>query len=138
MLSMRSLSESQAAFFAVVAQTITPGVASLDADGRVRMMAIVDTALQDRDASTQKQFNTFLRVIRFAPVVRYGRTFDRLAPEQKETVLRWFESCPVSLLRKGFWGLKALVFMGYYGRPESWSEIGYAPKFDGRAKVRHA
>ena len=135
---MESLSDKHSAFFMVVAETITPEVASLDADGRARMAAIVDTALQDRDATTRKQFGTFLAVIRLAPVFRFGRAFDRLNGNRRNAVLRWFENCPISLLRKGFWGLKVLVFMGYYGQVEHWSAIGYAPDFDGRAGVRHA
>ena len=50
-----------------------------------------------------------------------------------DALLRWFEDCPVSLLRKGLWGLKAMVFMGYYGQPETNELVGYAPDFDGRA-----
>jgi len=138
MLVMESLSAEHAAFFMIVAETITPEVASLDADGRARMSAIVDTALHDRDAETRRQFGTFLGVIRMVPILRFGRPFDRLDPDRRKAVLRWFENCPVSLLRKGFWGLKVLVFMGYYGQEEHWSEIGYAPKFDGRAGMRHA
>jgi hypothetical protein len=50
-------------------------------------------------------------------------------------VLRWFEDCPVGLLRKGFWGLKAMVFMGYYGQPETNELVGYAPELDGKARL---
>ncbi len=138
MLGMKSLSETHAAFLMVVAETITPEVAALDAAGRARMTAIIDTALMDRDAATRSQFGTFLTVIRTVPVLRFGRTFDRLDGGRRNAVLRWFEDCPVPLLRKGFWGLKVLVFMGFYGQEETWSGIGYAPEFDGRAGVRHA
>ena len=33
-------------------------------------------------------------------------------------------------VRRGFWGLRTLVFMGYYARPEAAAAIGY------RADVR--
>ncbi len=122
----------------VVAESVTPEIVSLDSGGRARMAAIIDAALMDRDAITRTQFGTFLTVIRLAPVLRFGRAFDRLDGDRKNAVLRWFQDCPVSILRKGFWGLKVLVFMGYYGQEETWSEIGYAPDFDGRAGVRHA
>ena len=135
---MKSLSAEHAAFFMVVAETITPEVALLDADGRSRMETIVDTALQDRDATTRKQFGSFLSVIRLAPVIRYGRVFDRLDGDRRDAVLRWFEGCPISLLRSGFWGLKVVVFMGYYGQPEHAKVVGYTPDIDGRAWVHHA
>ena len=135
---MKSLSDEHIELFMAIAQTVTPEVASLDADGVARMTAIVDQALLDRDPSTRKQLGTFLGVIRLAPLLRYGRTFPGLDPTPRTVVLRWFENCPISLIRKGFWGLKALVFMGYYGQPERWSEIGYAPEIDGRERMRHA
>jgi len=135
---MKSLSGNHSAFFMVVAETITPEVAALDPDGRARMEAIVDTALLDRDQTMRSQFGTFLSVIRMVPVLRYGRSFDRLDADQRDAVLRWFQDCPISLLRKGFWGLKVLVFMGYYGQEENWSSVGYAPEFNGRAGVTHA
>jgi hypothetical protein len=135
---MKSLTDKQAAFFGLVAESITPEVVSLDADGRRRMAEIVDTALQDRDEGVRKQFATFLGVIRWAPVARFGRPFDRLDTQRRDATLRWFQDCPVALLRQGFWGLKALVFMGYYGQPETREEIGYHPEFDGRAGIRRA
>ena len=135
---MKSLSDRHAGFFMVIAETITPEVASLDVEGRARMAAIVDMALMDRGASVRKQFGTFLSVIWMAPAIRFGRIFGSLDPARRAAVLGWFENCPISLLRSGFWGLKVLVFMGYYGRTECWEEIGYAPEFDGRASVRHA
>ncbi len=135
---MDSLPERASKFFMVVAGIITPEAAALDADGRARMGAIVDEALMDREASVRRQLASFLTVIRLAPVLRYGRTFDGLSTAQRIAVLKWFESGPVGLFRQGFWGLKVLVFMGYYGQPEHWSEIGYAPDFEGRAGVRLA
>lgn len=135
---MESLPEKVSDFFMVVAETITPEVAALDAEGRDRMAAIVDQALMDRGPSVRRQFTSFLTVIRLAPILRYGRSFNGLSPAARIAVLGWFESGPVGLFRQGFWGLKVLVFMGYYGQPENWSEIGYAPEFDSRAGVRHA
>ena len=132
------MSDKHVAFFMTISETITPEVASLDAEGRTRMTAIVDMALMDRDASTRKQIATFLGVLWMTPFLRYGSTFGGLDSLQRTAALEWFENCPISLLRKGFWGLKALIFMGYYGQTEHWQEIGYAPDFDGREGVRHA
>jgi len=135
---MKSLSDRHAAFFMLVAETITPEVAVLDADGRGRMASIVDAALLDRKPTVRRQFGSFLEVIRLAPVLRFGTTFDRLDPDRRAAVLRWFESCPIPLFRKGLWGLKVMVFMGFYGQEATWSDIGYAPVDDARALVRHA
>ena len=133
---LKSLSDRHAAFFMLVAETVTPETAALDAGGRARMLDIVDGALMDRDPAVRRQFGTLLGVIRLAPLLRWGRPFDRLDGDRRSAVLRWFESCPIGLLRKGFWGLKVMVFMGYYGRQASWNEIGYAPVNDASGLLR--
>jgi len=135
---MKSLAKGAAEVFLVVAETVTPEVATLDAEGLARMTGIVDAALMDRDPKTRQQIGSFLKLIRLAPVLRYGRTFDRLDTERRIAVLRWFQDGPVGLFRQGFWGLKAMVFMGYYGRPEARGEIGYAPEVDGRTGLGRA
>lgn len=101
------------------------------------MLALIDQMLADRPAAMQRQFVLFLRVLRFAPVARYGRVLDRLAPPQQDLVLRWFQDCPIQIIRSGFWGVRTLVMMGYYARPEIGASIGYHPSADGNA-VLHA
>jgi hypothetical protein len=129
---MKSLSQDKAEFLQVLAARIVPELTDLDAAGLGRFFGIIDDALQNRPASVRGQFAVFLGVLRWAPVTRYGGPFENLRGDRQDAVLRWFEDCPVSLLRKGFWGLKAMVFMGYYGQPETNALVGYAPSFDGR------
>jgi hypothetical protein len=130
---MKSLPQEKAEFLQVLAARIVPETTDLDAAGLSRFFGIIDGALQDRPASVRRQFATFLGALRWAPLARYGSPFERLRDDRQDAVLRWFEDCPVSLLRKGVWGLKAMVFMGYYGQPETNELVGYAPDFDGEA-----
>ena len=132
---MKSLSQEKAEFLHVLASRIVPETTELDGAGLGRFFGIIDQALHDRPPSVRGQFATFLGVLRWAPVARFGRPFERLDAERQDLVLRWFEDCPVSILRKGFWGLKAMIFMGYYGQPETNAIIGYAPDLDGRARL---
>ena len=127
---MTSLNEEQTAFLLVVARRIVPEVAGLGEWGCAQLLAIIDQALMDRGAEVCRKFGVFLGVLRWAPVVRYGRLFPGLRPDRQDAVLRWVESAPLGLLRQGTWGLKSMAFMGYYGRVEAWEEIGYAPSFD--------
>ena len=130
---MKSLSQDKAQFLQTLAARIVPETTELDAAGSGHFFGIIDDALQDREASVRRQFAVFLGVLRWAPLVRYGVPLDKLSADRQDAVLRWFEDCPVSLIRKGFWGLKAMVFMGFYGQPETNQLVGYAPDFDGRA-----
>jgi hypothetical protein len=132
---MKSLSQEKAEFLQVLAIRIVPETADLDAAGLGRFFGIIDGALQDRPASVRRQFATFLGVLRWAPLVRFGGPFDKLRADRQDAVLLWFQDCPVGILRKGFWGLKAMIFMGYYGQPETNRLVGYAPELDGKARL---
>jgi hypothetical protein len=129
------LSEGQWAFLMRVAGRVAPPTATLDAAGRSRFVALVSRALSDRPRSIQRQFALFLGVVRWAPLLRFGAPFDRLAPERQDAVLRWLLDAPVARLRGGFWGLRALVFTGYYGQPDVWLAIHYAPSFEGNQRL---
>ena len=41
--------------------------------------------------------------------------------------LTYLQDHPVQLIRAGFWGLRTLAFLGYYGQPETRAAIGYGP-----------
>jgi hypothetical protein len=120
-----------------VGRRIAPGIADLDAAARDRVAAIMARAIAARPRALQRQLALFVQVMRWAPVVRYGRPFERLDPPRQDAVLRWFQHAPVAALRQGFWGVKTLVFMGYYGRPEAGAAIGYRPSRSGNA-ILHA
>jgi hypothetical protein len=109
---MKSLSQEKAEFLQVLAARIVPETTELDAAGLGRFFGIIDEALQGRPAPVRRQFATFLGMLRWAPFVRYGNPFEKLRADRQDGVLRWFEDCPVGLFQKGFWGLKAMVFMG--------------------------
>ncbi len=132
---MEILSERQWELLLTVGARIVPEVASLDAGGRAAFRAIVGDALAERPAGMQRQFRVFLGLVANAPVLRFGAPFAALAPTTQDRVLRWLQDCPVELLRKGFWGMKALALMGYYARPEVGASLGYTPSFRGNEKL---
>lgn len=110
-----------------------PEVATLDDAAWARCLGIVQAMLAQRPARLVRQFRLFVAVLRWLPALRYGAPLDRLEPARQDAVLRWFQDHPMPIVRKGFWGLKALIFMGYYGRAEAGPAIGYRPVFDGNA-----
>ena len=130
---MKSLPQEKAEFLRVLAARIVPETADLDTVGMSRFIGLIDEALLERPPSVRRQFGIYLGLLRWAPLARFGGPFEKLSADRQDAVLRWFESCPVGLLRAGFWGLKVLIFMGYYGQPETNAVVGYAPQRDGRA-----
>ena len=132
---MPPLSDRQWAFFLRVAERLVPAVGTLDLGGRARFAAIVSRALSGRPPAIQRQLALFLALVRWAPCLRWLAPFDRLAPERQDAVLRAFMDAPVARVRAGLWGLRALAFMGYYGQPEVWPTLGYAPSFHGNERL---
>lgn len=111
--------------FRAIAETVVPEAAGLDEAGWDELEAIVERALAGRPPALQRQLRLFIRLIGLAPVARHGRTFAALEPAQRSRLLAGLQASPLLLLRRGFWGLRTLIYMGYYARDAAAKEIGY-------------
>jgi hypothetical protein len=101
-----------------------------------RTEALVEDALAIRPPALRRQLQLFLRAIEWLPVVRYGHRFSALRDEQRGRILRHLQDHPVERIRCGFWGLRTLALLGYYGRPEAAYAIGYCPEARGWEAVQ--
>jgi len=117
--------------FRILATAIVPEAATLDEPGWSAVEAAVDDALASRPESVRRGLLLFIRVIGWISLARFGRRLRSLDAPRLERLLRSFERSPVLLLRRGFWGLRALVFLGYWGRPEAAAAIGYRARPEG-------
>lgn len=113
--------------FCAFVSTVVPEASGLDAKGWAELEAAVEDALRDRPRDLHRQLRLLLRVMEWAPVLHYGQPFTRLSPVDRARVLSYLQDHKVQLIRTGFWGLRTLAFLGYYGRSEAYREIGYAP-----------
>lgn len=111
--------------FRAVAVTVVPEAATLDAAAWRDLEAIVEQAIAQRPPALQRQLGALLRAVELLPLARYGRRFTALDPLRRTRVLHALERAPILLLRRGFWGLRTLVLMGYYARPAAAAAIGY-------------
>lgn len=118
--------------FRAVARTVVPEAAALEEEGWREVEEIVGAALRDRPAALQRQLRLLLEVIHWLPLPRWGRTFPRLSTDARRRVLQGFQEAPLLVLRRGFWGLRTLCLMGYYGREGAREEIGYRARLRGR------
>lgn len=105
---------------------IVPEAAAMDEKAWSEFDALMDAALGDRPPALQRRLQFFLRAIDWMPMLRYGRRFTSLQPAQRARFLSGLENHSVQLIRSGFWGLRTLVLLGYYGRPDAATAIGYA------------
>jgi hypothetical protein len=108
-----------------IAETVIPDPAKLDARSWDDVERTVATALARRPAGMRRQFSIFLRVIEWLPLLRFGRRFSALDVARRTRVLTALERSPLLLLRRGFWGLRTLLYMGVYTREEIAAALGY-------------
>ena len=113
--------------FRAVVSTVAPEAAQLDEQGWRELETLVEVTLRDRPAAIQRQLRLLLRAIQWFCVFRYGRGFSSLSAEQRTRVLARLQDHRVELIRCGFWGLRTLALLGFYGRAEAARAIGYAP-----------
>ena len=112
--------------FRAVVSTVVPEAVNLDEPRWVELERVVEATLGARPRNLQRQLRLLLGGIQWLPVLGYGRTFTSLDPARRARFLSTLQDHPVQLIRKGFFGLRTLALLGYYGRPEAAGGIGYA------------
>ena len=123
--------ESVRPTFRAVAHVVVPESPSMSAEGWTEFEATVERALASRPLTMQKQLVSFLKAVEYLPIPRYGARFSRLNAQRATAVLRWLEHSKALILRRGVWGLRTLVMMGYYTQPAVQQAIGYRAHPDG-------
>ncbi len=113
------------ATFRAVATTIVPEAGRLGASEWDDVETIIARALAGRPPRLRHQLVRFLILLEWLPLLRYGRRLSRLSLPRRVAFLERVETAPLVLVRRGFWGLRTLILMGYYGRPAAAAAIGY-------------
>jgi len=113
--------------FRAFACTVVPDASAFDEPGWVRWEGLVQKAIGDRPPEMQRRLRVFLQFVQWSAVFRHGRPFTSLDAQKRASFLASLENHPVQLIRLGFWGLRTLAMLGYYGQPEIARAIGYLP-----------
>jgi hypothetical protein len=124
--------------FRAVAHVVVPETRSLTAVEWATLEAAVERALAPRPAEVRKQLAAFLRLIEYLPLARYGAPFSRLRDDRATRFLHWLEHSKFLLIRRGVWGLRTLVMLGYYTQPAVQHAIGYRAHPDGWNRRRRS
>jgi hypothetical protein len=112
--------------FRAVVSVVVPEANKLNEQSWGELETLVETTLRDRSPAMHRQLRLFLRTIQWLPIFRYGRSFTAVSAERQMRVLGYLQNHRIELVRCGFWGVRTLAFLGYYGRPEAVRAIGYA------------
>jgi hypothetical protein len=113
------------AAFRAVATTIVPEAGHLGPSEWDDVEAIIGRALAGRPPRLRRQLALLLVLLEWLPLLRYGQRLSRLDPARRLAFLERVEAAPLVVVRRGFWGLRTLILMGYYGRPAAAAAIGY-------------
>lgn len=111
--------------FRALASTIVPEAGRLGPREWEALEGIVEHGLASRPPRMRRQLRLLIRVLNWLPALRWGRPFTRLRERHRVRFLEAIQRSRVFLLRRGFWGLRTLVYMGYYLRPGGADEVGY-------------
>jgi len=104
---------------------VLPHPDALDAEGWRKAEAIIESALAPRPAGVKRQLRLFLRLLNLMPLPSSGRTFEKLSLERRAAFLARLQRSRVQPLRRGLWGVRTLLFMGYYIQDPVREGIGY-------------
>jgi hypothetical protein len=121
------LAAGQRRFLLCLAARIVPESAGAPAQVTDPLLAAIDGELRPRPHLQQLEFKALLLAIRWMTVPFTLRRFDRLPGDRQDRWLRLLENAPLTLLRVGIWGLKTLVFLGYYSQDGVTRRIRYLP-----------
>lgn len=108
-----------------VATCVVPEAGQLESTEWDEVKAIVARAVAARPRAVQRQLALFLILLEWLPLLRYARRLSRLDPGRRTQFLDRVQRSPLLLVRRGFWGVRTLILMGYYGRPAAAAEIVY-------------
>lgn len=111
--------------FRAIASTVVPEATRLAPDEWEELERIVTHAIAARPARLQRQLALLLGLLEWIPLLRYGRRLSGLDPERRAAFLVSLANSRLLVLRRGIWGLRTLILMGYYGRSAAASAIGY-------------
>lgn len=117
--------------FRALATTIVPEAEHLQPSDWLEVEQIVEHGLASRPASIRRQLRLLVRILEILPLLRFGRTFRGLDPVRRTRFLLAVQDAPLLLLRRGFWGIRTLVYMGYYSRAAARAEVGYRATTEG-------
>ena len=121
------LGSGQQRFLLCLAARIVPESAGAPPQVADPLLAAVDEELRPRPRLQQLEFKLLLFAIRWMTVPFTLHRFERLPGERQDRWLDFLENAPLTLLRVGIWGLKTLVFLGYYTQDGVLQRIVYVP-----------
>lgn len=111
--------------FRAFAQCFIPETARATETQWSALESAVSAALAARPARLRRQIVLFVRLLDLSARARFRSGFARLGAKRGTALLSGFAASRVLLFRRGVWGLRTLVMMGWYTDPAVIASLGY-------------
>jgi len=108
-----------------LAAAFVPEIALATEAQWIQLTAAIEEVLATRPARVRRQLTLLLRLLDCLSMMRYGKRLASLDPARRTALLEALAHAPWLLLRRGIWGLRTLVMLGWYTRPEVAAALGY-------------
>ncbi len=111
--------------FRAFAQCFIPETSRATAPEWRALEDVVRRALEARPPRVRRQVVLFVRLIDLAARARYRHGFAALDHARATALLEGFAASRLLLLRRGVWGLRTLVMLGWYTDHSVCEVLGY-------------
>jgi hypothetical protein len=108
-----------------IGSVVLPSEHALDEKGWTEAERIMEGALASKPPRIKRQIRLFLRLVNLLPLLSTGRTLAALPLDRRSAFLNRLQRSPLMPLRRGLWGIRTLLFMGYYNQDSIREKIGY-------------
>jgi hypothetical protein len=108
-----------------IGSVVLPSPEALDEEGWREAESIIEGALAKKSAGVKLQLQLFLRAVNLLPLATTGKTLVGLPLDRRRVFLERLHRSPLLPLRRGLWGVRTLLFMGYYNQDQIRKGIGY-------------
>jgi len=111
--------------FEAIQHCLVPSSKTFNREEKEHSIELVNSVLKQQSDSAKLKLTLFITIIEITGFVFHGKAFKNLTNDKKTLVLHKFFDSPISLFRKGFWGLNTLARLGVYGQKQRHENIGY-------------
>lgn len=108
-----------------LAATFVPETTSATVSEWNALEARVEEALAARSPAVRRQLGLFVRVLETAALLRHRTRLTALDARRRGALLDSFARSPILLFRRGTWGLRTLIMLGWYTQSSVTAALGY-------------
>jgi hypothetical protein len=117
--------------FRALASSFVPETAAASGAEWAALEETFESALAARAPSLRRQITAFIRLLDLSARLRFGTRLAALDGARRTALLEAFAGSRLLLLRRGVWGLRTLIMLGWYTQPAVIASLGYRAAAEG-------